>query len=149
MIVGIIRDIVEALPVNESPLIYPAFMHGERDIQNAIADEVESEVMVFLDEPITSNDIIKQGGYIEEQYPITMLFAKRSELDYTPEQHQELIIEMRYLSKRFLNRITSNQGIRSVSSVSRVDIKNIFDVNLTGVVLRITVVPFNSDSACP
>lgn len=151
MIVGIIQDIVEALPLSTSPETYPTFKHGEKEFQNYVADEIDGTV-VFLDEPITSNDTITQGGYIEESYPITLLFAKKSELDDTPEQHQVYILEMRALAKRFLNRITNKTiapGVRSVSNVTRTDIKNIFDVNLSGVILRLTVVTVNSDDACP
>jgi hypothetical protein len=151
MIVGIIQALVEALPLGTSPETYPTFKLGEKEFQNFISDEIEGTI-VYLDEPITSNDVITQGGYIEETYPITMLFATKSELDWTPEQHQEVILSMRALSKRFLNRLTTKSiapNVRSVSAVSRTDIKNIFDVNLSGVIMRLTIVPFNSDGSCP
>jgi hypothetical protein len=150
MIVALIKQIAEGLPVSESPNVYPTFIHGEREIQIYLADEILG-VTISLDEPIISNDIIKQGGYIEEEYPIIMMFTDKTELDYTPEQHQTVILQMRALSKRFLNRLLSStygENVREVKLVSRTDIKNVFDTNKSGVILRLTVVPFNSDTAC-
>jgi hypothetical protein len=148
MIVQIVKDIAEALPVTESPNTFATFKHGEKEFQNYIADELEG-VLIFLDEPITSNDSIKKGGYIEEEYPISMIFADKTELDWTPEQHQEVILEMRALAKRFINRLVSSQLIRRVNPVvTRVDFKNLFNSNISGVILSFTIVPFNDDSAC-
>jgi hypothetical protein len=65
MIVQIIKDIAEALPVTESPNTFATFRHGEKEFQNFIADEITG-VLIFLDEPITSNDSIKKGGYIKK-----------------------------------------------------------------------------------
>jgi hypothetical protein len=78
-----------------------------------------------------------------------MLFADKSEIDWTPEQHQVVILEMRALAKRFINRLVASPLIRSVRpTVTRVDIKNLFDKNISGCFLRITIVPLNDDSAC-
>jgi hypothetical protein len=105
-------------------------------------------VVVFLDEPITSNDQLTQGGYIEEEYPLSMLFVNKTELDYTPEQHRVIIDAMRVLSKRFILRLQANANIRFVKTSIRIDVTNIFDVNLSGVILKIVVVPKNTDGAC-
>jgi hypothetical protein len=148
MIVQIVKDIAEALPVTESPNTFATFKHGEKDFQNYVADELQG-VIIFLDEPITSNDQVKKSGYIEEEYPISMIFGDKTELDWTPEQHQETIIRMRALAKRFINRLVGSPLIRNVRpSITRVDFVNLFDVNISGVILRITVVPLNEDSAC-
>jgi hypothetical protein len=146
-IVTTIQDIVEALPLVVGGSIYPTFIHGEKSYQNLIADEIQN-VMVFLDEPITSNDTLTKGGYIEESYPLSMLFVNKTELDFTPDEHRVIIDAMRDLSKRFILRLQANSNIRTVNSSTRIDITNIFNVNLSGVILRINVVPFNSDAAC-
>lgn len=151
MIVALIKGIAEALPVTESPNTYPTFIHGEREIQNYLADELAG-VTISLDEPITSNDFIKKGGYIEEEYPVTIMFTDKSELDNTPEEHQVIILQMRALSKRFVNRLMSStygENVREVKNMTRTDVKNIFDVNKSGVILRLTIVPFNTDTPCP
>jgi hypothetical protein len=148
MIVELVQDVVEKLEVTDSPVTHPKFIHGEKGYQNLLADEVEEDVWVFLDEPITSNDRLTKGGYLEETYPLTMLFAKKSELDFTPEQHRVLINEMRSLANIFINKIQQREDVREVKDISKVDIINIFDVNLTGCVLRISVIPLNEYTAC-
>jgi hypothetical protein len=146
-IVAIIEDIVNALPIEANGSTYPTFIHGEKSWQNLAADEVEN-VIVFLDEPITSNDLLTQGGYIEEEFPLSMLFVNKTEMEYTPAQHRVIIDSMRELSKRFLLRLQANSGVRFVKTSIRIDVVNIFDVNLSGVILKVVVVPFNQDGAC-
>ncbi len=146
-IVTTIETIVNALPLVAEGNTYATFLHGEKSFQNLKADEIQNTI-VFLDEPITSEDQLKKSGYIEEEYPLSMFFANKSELEFTPAQHRVIIDAMRVLSKRFLLRLQANSNIRDVKKVTRVDIVNVFDVNLSGVILRCTVVPFNSDGAC-
>jgi hypothetical protein len=146
-IVTTIESIVGALPITAGGSTYPTFVHGEKSWQNLQADEIQN-VVVFLDEPITSNDVLTQGGYIEEEYPLSMLFVNKTELDFTPDQHRVIIDAMRELSKRFILRLQANSNVRSVKNSIRVDVTNIFDVNLSGVILKIVVVPYNSDGAC-
>ena len=45
----------------------PSFYHGVKSYQNLVADEESfaAAPAVYLDEPITSYDDIKQGGYID------------------------------------------------------------------------------------
>jgi hypothetical protein len=146
-IVTTIESIVGALPIEAEGSTYPTFLHGQKSYQNLISDEIQN-VMVFLDEPITANYDLKQSGYIEEGYSLSMLFVNKTELDFTPAQHRVIIDAMRVLVKRFLLRLQANSNIRFVRNAEGIDITNIFDVNLSGVILRVTVVPFNSDGAC-
>ena len=70
----------------------PLFYHGTAAWQNLNADNAElKDGIVYLDEPITSDDDIKQSGYIEETYPIKLLFLKKSKLKWTPVQQQLVI----------------------------------------------------------
>jgi hypothetical protein len=104
--------------------------------------------IVFLDEPITSNDTLTQGGYLEEEYPLVMLFAEKSELDWTPAQHGDAIDRQRSLRSKFINILSTGNYIRRIKSIRTLEGKNIYDVNLSGVLLFITVVPFNQADAC-
>ncbi len=149
MIVAIVESIVNALKIQgSSPEISPIFIHGEKSWQNLDADEVNRDV-VFLDEPIRSNDQLRQGGYLEESYPLVFFFAEKSEQDWTPDQHQVVINRQREQRRKFINRLQIHEGIREISSMSTLDAKNIFDVNLSGVILYITILPFNDYTACP
>jgi hypothetical protein len=147
MIVQIIKNIAEALPVTESPNTFATFKHGEKEWQNFISDEITG-VRIFLDEPIRSNDNVRQGGLIEESYPLFILFADKSEVDWTPEQHEVVISQMRTLSNRFINRLNSDNGVRSFTSVSKQEVKNVYDTNLSGVIISITITPFSNYTAC-
>jgi hypothetical protein len=147
MRVQIIKNIAEALPVTESPNTFATFKHGEKEWQNFISDEITG-VRIFLDEPIRSNDNVRQGGLIEESYPLFILFADKSEVDWTPEQHEVVISQMRTLSNRFINRLNSDNGVRSFTSVSKQEVKNVYDTNLSGVIISITITPFSNYTAC-
>ena len=148
MIIQIIKAIAEALPVTESPTTFPTFKHGEKSWQNFISDEITG-VRIYLDEPIRSNDNVRQGGLIEESYPVFLLFADKSELDWTPEQHEVVISQMRNLANRFINRLTSANGVRSFTNVSKQEVKNVYDAGLSGIILSITITPFSNYTACP
>jgi hypothetical protein len=153
-IVTMIEDLVEGLdtgilsdPEDENSDFVPAtFFHGEESYQNKEGDEMELPG-VFLFEPIVSNDEIK-GSLIEETYPTKMFFANKSETDWTPEQHQVVIGAMRELSRKFLVALRSSEKVRYVKNIKRTDVKNLFDVNLSGVFLEVSITPFNSNPAC-
>lgn len=141
--ISIIRAIVAALV---GP---PEFYHGTSQWQNLNADKADlDDGIVYLDEPITSDDDLTQGGYIEEAYPLRLMFLKKSKLDWTPTQHQVIISEMRTLRRKFLNKLQDDAGVRYVSDVVTTDVMNVLDANLSGVLVEVTVTPFNSESAC-
>lgn len=127
----------------------PTFIHGDKGFQNLQDDiNIESGV-VFLDEPITSNDTLKKSGYLEESYPLRILFAKKSKMDYTPEQHQVLIQECREMRREFIVLLSDNENIRSIEpTMKTTDIINLFDINLSGVYLELTVLPNNNAANC-
>jgi hypothetical protein len=149
MIVALIKEIAEGLPVSESPNVYPTFIHGEKEILNSLADEV-TNVIVALDEPIIYNLIASTGGYKEKEYPIIMTFLAKTDFDPDqPANHRPCIEQMTALSDRFLNRLESNSSVRSIKSISGTEVKNILDANFSGVILRMTVVPFSDNTSCP
>lgn len=127
----------------------PKFIHGDKGFQNLQDDIDITAGVVFLDEPIASNDVLKQSGYLEESYPLRILFAKKSQMDWTPEQHQVVIQECREMRREFIVLLSNNSNIQSViPGMKTTDIINLFDVNLSGVYLEITVVPFNIAANC-
>lgn len=125
----------------------PSFYHGIRGWQNIEAEDGMFPA-VYLDEPITSYDDIKQSGYIEESYPLKMLFIGKSEPDWTPAQHQIVIADMRSLRKEFLNKLQQNDSIRHISDTKTTDVMNLFDSNVSGVFLEVTIYIYNQESIC-
>ncbi len=141
--ISIIRAIVASLT---GP---PVFYHGTSKWQNLNADKADlDDGIVYLDEPITSDDDLTQGGYIEEAYPLRLMFLKKSKIDWPPTQNKVIISEMRTLRRKFLNKLQDDAGVRYVSDVVTTDVMNVLDANLSGVLVEVTVTPFNSESAC-
>ena len=141
--ISIIRAIVAALT---GP---PEFYHGTSQWQNLDADKAElSNGIVYLDEPLRSRDDVKQGGYMEETYPLSLLFLKKSELKWTPAEHQVVIAEMRTLRREFINALQSHASIRRIGDPITTDVTNVLDANLSGVFVEIDVTPFNTEAAC-
>jgi len=125
----------------------PTFIHGNKGWQNLEVDEIKDDV-VILDEPVTSNDDYRKSGLLEENYTLIIYFFTKSELDYTPAQHKPLIEAMRTRRRDFINRLSDysidgQKQIRAISGIRTVDLINVFDVNYTGVMLSITITPFN------
>lgn len=126
----------------------PTFIYGTKSWQNLVADNSVLPV-VFLDEPVKSNDTIKAGGYIEESYPLTFLFLDKTEMDYIPAQHDTVINSMRILRREFIIALENNENTQGLRNIITTDVMNIFDCNLSGVLLQLTYVPYNlTDSVC-
>lgn len=139
------------------------FGHGDRDWQNVIVDVKEGEVVVgsemkpgkviYLDEPITSNDEISNGAIVPT-YPISLVFGCKSELDFTPEQHQELIKLMRASAAKFVLSLLAevdeyNRKIfKPITSFRRVDFINLFDANMSGCFLELSLKVATPESVC-
>lgn len=135
------------------------FIHGQKGFQNLIADNAlelnDDNCLIFLDEPITSDDTFSQGGAVESKYAIKMMFAQKSAIGWTQQQHDECIIRMRALSREFGLRIlatkntTDNTKIfKSLTNASRLNVMNVLDVNLSGVLFSFSVEPFDDNSIC-
>lgn len=124
------------------------FFHGERSFQNARDDTVFP--IVYLDEPIVSNFKINQGGYFQWTYHITVLFADKSELDFTPEQQHAVIYPMYKVMLEFINRLQANKAeVYLVAANGKVtELKNLYDTNFSGVILEIDVLLDSDEPNC-
>lgn len=127
-----------------------SFKHGREAWQNIQADaEQPDEVVLYLDEPITSNDVLNQNNQLSSTYSLSMVFAKQSELEDNPLNYAPIIEQMRTLSASFLRKLakkTDSTGelyVQNIENIQRLDVYNSFDANLSGVVLecRVTLLP--------
>jgi hypothetical protein len=141
-IVSLIADI--AATVTDTPV----FLHGDKSFQNLQDNVVIDTGVIYLDEPITSTDTIRQSGYLEELYPLKILFAKKTAMDWTPAQHQVVIQACREMRREFLVLLQNNSSIQRIGSSRTTDITNLFDLNISGVYLEIEVIPFNEAANC-
>lgn len=130
-----------------------AFYLGNEGWQNFLADGATMPG-VFLDEPITTNDIIRPPGNIEMAYNIRLLFGNRSQLDYTPEQHRPIIKAEHLAAGQFLLRLNASKDSHNrnnftrITNIRRSEFQNLFDENLTGVELLFQAVLFDASSIC-
>lgn len=133
------------------------FLHGTKGWQNIKADNTILHTIVFLDEPIFSNDTFFQGGLVDSSYPLRMMFLKQSKHEDKPEQSRVAIDEMRELRRQFILRLkakivtaTNEKIFKEITNVQTTDLINAreFDRYLTGCLVTFTAVPLNSDSVC-
>ena len=134
----------------EDVRVPPFFYHGLKSWQNLVADDqvFDTAPAVYLEEPIISYDDIKQSGYIEESYPLKLLFIDKSEPDWTPTEHQVVIAKMRTLRREFLNKLQQQDTVRHVADSKTTDFMNLFDANVSGVLLEVTIYLYNTESSC-
>jgi len=134
----------------EEVIVPPHFYHGVKSYQDLEADDesFDTAPAVYLDEPIISYDDIKQSGYIEESYPLKLLFIDKSEPDWTPVEHQVVIAKMRTLRREFLNKLQQQDSVRHVADSKTTDVINLFDANISGVMLEVTIYLYNTESSC-
>lgn len=123
------------------------FAHGEKDWQNIFADE-QSYPVVYLDEPISNDFDIVSSGAIEEYYPIKMMFLYKTQLDFTPSQHDDEIQKARLGTRKFLSLCGNSNEVRSIKSAKAIEVINIFDANTSGVILSLEISFYNQDSIC-
>jgi len=151
IIQDIIRGVVSTMvvPNTSTP---PTFIQGNDGYQNLQADEITNDIII-LDWPIVSNDDYKQGGLLEENYTVNILFLTKSEFDNMPDQHEVLIARMREQRRVFLNKLSTyatgpNKAVRSFGSIKTIDLVNIFNSNRSGVMLSLRITPLNPLPKC-
>lgn len=131
------------------------FIYGEKGWQNMKADKGERKLFIFLDEPIFSEDIFRQGGLLDVNYRLKMGFFYKGKLDDTPEIYEPVIQQAREARREFINRLkslkdpaTGEHIFRYVTNTTTLNTHNIFDVNLTGVLVELTAMPLVQDGVC-
>lgn len=124
------------------------FYHGSSDFQNLIADE-QILPALYLDQPITNNYNLSESGYVSATYPVKLMFLYKSELDWTPSQHDVNCMQPADIKIReFINRCQSNSSIDLISDISGYEFINLFDCNVSGKGLDITIQMNNNSSIC-
>lgn len=152
-----IVTVIESIVLNDLGVVGDnAFIHGLKGWQNIESDEADfpNKNVVYLDEPITSEDTFHQGGMVESRYRLSMLFLEKSQLDYSPDQQQLIIDRMRALRREFILHLKAKKDssgthiFREISDVVTTDVHNVFDVTATGVMVTFRALPLNGDSVC-
>ena len=150
MIISIVRQLVAQLDVEG---VTYGFGHGPSHWADLINDEFdfgEFKGTCFLDQPITTEYQLTAGGYVGEFYPITIFFMLKSELDWTPEEHEEFCIELANDAiRQFISICQSRTDLLfSIESPTALEFINLLDVNVSGKSLSIKMKPQINKSVC-
>lgn len=141
-----IKSIVQEISVASNP--DATFRYGWKSFQNLKADKETVFPLHYLDTPIRSTIALKQSGLLERAYPITIFFGAKSKLDNTPEQH-DIIIQLMYAeSTKFIQEAQKNKKLHFVRDARETEVINIFDLNLSGIILEVLFIPFPNDNFC-
>ena len=141
-----IKTITQEISIAANPAA--TFRYGWKAFQNLKADKETVFPLHYLDAPIKSNPSLKQSGLIERSYPITIFFGTKTKLDYTPEQHDAAIQLMYVESTKFIQEAQKNKKLHFVRDARETEVINIFDLNMSGIILELTLIPFSNDTFC-
>lgn len=134
-----IQALVEQTPYN--------FGRGEQSWQNYLADN-DALPAVYLDEPISSKFKIIQGGGVQEVYELKMLILHKSQLDWTPQQHGEVIELARQEARKLTILINESESVKTFLDPKILEFKNLFDANLSGVILSSEITFYSNSGIC-
>jgi hypothetical protein len=123
------------------------FAHGEKDWQNIFADE-QSYPVVYLDEPISNDFDVVSSGAIEEYYPIKLMFLYKTELEFTPTQHDNEIQKARLGARKFITLCNQSEDVRTIKNAKGIEVINVFNANTSGIVLSLDISFYNQEPIC-
>lgn len=125
-----------------------SFLHSEKDWQNLNADE-EILPAVYLDMPIKYRTKTSLTGYKEKTYILMILFLYKSELDDSPEQQEQTFVKAENSQQQF-EMLLDDDSDNVVSYVAGecMQVLNLFDCNMSGVLMPLEITLRNTDSVC-
>jgi len=134
-----IKGLVESTTYN--------FGRGERDWQNFIAD-YEIAPSVYLDEPISSTFEVTKSGAIQEVFDLKLVIMRKSQLDWTPEQHGEVIELARQEARKLTILLNNSDVVKSFTNPKVLEFINLFDSNVSGVFFTAQISFYDNASVC-
>jgi hypothetical protein len=145
MIQQTISNLVSQMDANGDTF---TFLHGDKDWQNIEADE-QVFPATYLDMPIRYKTVTSKTGYKEKTYFLTALFLYKSELDDEPLRKYE-IFELAEEAQRNFEILIDNDtdNIKSWTVGECYQVENLFNCNVSGVVMPFSVTLVNTDSVC-
>jgi hypothetical protein len=123
------------------------FGRGERDWQNFIAD-YEIAPSVYLDEPISSTFEVTKSGAIQEVFDLKLVIMRKSQLDWTPEQHGEVIELARQEARKLTILLNNSDVVKSFTNPKVLEFINLFDSNVSGVFFTAQISFYDNHSVC-
>lgn len=147
MIISVLSNIVSLMQSGGNSY---HFDFGKKGVQNLIADEKTFPGVIY-DQESTMSLVPRQSGYIGEIYKPRLLILFKSELEWTPEQHDTNCITPAISAAREFISLCQNDdaNIDEVNtSGDAVSVINIFDVNASGLLIQMEIKLRTNASVC-
>ena len=136
MIESILNQIVGTLNANEGV----EMQKGDKSWQNLIVDEYDFQNKSFgsyLDAPLNWS-VNTQNGVVNNLYNVSMLFFKKSQLDWSWIEHQVVLDELRNITNEFCLGVSNSQSFNNNgfnNQFKALEVINMFDVNVDAILL--------------
>lgn len=125
-----------------------SFLHSEKDWQNLNGDEAILPA-VYLDMPIKYRTKTSVTGYKEKTYVLMLLFLFKSELDDEPSQQEQTFLKAENAQQQFEIILDNDaDNISAWTSGECMQVLNLFDCNMSGVLMPLEITLRNNDSVC-
>lgn len=144
----IIEEIVNAITTDSFH-----FIRGTRPEQNFNVDELDfnsKNGVVLMDSQLRAKWKYTISNYREASVPVVLFFAYKTDIDADTESVlTEAITPARAAADEFILRARQHDFIVTVAEdITVSDVFNVFDLNLSGVLLECNITIENTDSSC-
>ena len=124
------------------------FLHSETQFQNLMADE-QLLPCVYLDMPIKYTPKIMSTGAFQRTYICVALFLFKSELDDNDTQQESIFVKAENAQREFQILLENDvDNVRDLSVDTCVQVQNLFDTNMSGIMMPFSLRMINSDGVC-
>jgi hypothetical protein len=124
------------------------FLHSETQFQNLMADE-QLLPCVYLDMPMKYTPKIAITGAFQETYICVALFLFKSELDDNDTQQEITFIKAKTAQREFQIALENDvDNVRELKVETCVQVLNLFDTNMSGVMMPFSLRIINTDGVC-
>jgi hypothetical protein len=124
------------------------FLHSETQFQNLMADE-QLLPCVYLDMPMKYTPKIAITGAFQETYICVALFLFKSELDDNDTQQEGTFIKAKTAQREFQIALENDvDNVRELKVETCVQVLNLFDTNMSGVMMPFSLRIINTDGVC-
>jgi hypothetical protein len=124
------------------------FLHSETQFQNLMADE-QLLPAVYLDMPMKYTPKIMSTGAFQRTYICVALFLFKSELDDNDIQQEETFVKAVNAQREFQISLENDvDNVRDLAVETCVQVQNLFDTNMSGVMMPFSLRMINNDGVC-
>lgn len=141
----LVADIVSVMDSNSKTY---TFLHAESDFQNVIADE-QLLPCVFLDMPMKFKPVVTSTGAFQRTYICTALFLFKSELDDSASQKESVYLLAENAQREFQLLLDNKSDyVKDLVVGECIQVQNLFDTNMSGIMMPFSLQMINEDSVC-